>query len=90
MWWQERKLSARRAQHKLKNDSDICWLAWVDCLEGENSGENQPLLMLTRLHRNRAHVDGLKHLCSSRCSETQMDRRISEQRMNIEAHCQAA
>jgi hypothetical protein len=31
----------------------------------------------------------VKHFCGSHCAETLMDRWISEQRVNIEAHCQA-
>ena len=54
--------------NKVKSDSDIWWLSWVDCFQGENSGEDQPLLKLTRWHRTQAHAEGVKHLCGSRLS----------------------
>jgi hypothetical protein len=76
--------------NKLKSDSEIWWLAWVDCFQGENPGEDQPLLKLTRWHRSQAHADGVKHLCGSRCAETLTDRWISEQRLNPESHCETA
>jgi hypothetical protein len=47
---------------KVKSDSEIWWLSWVDCFQGENPGEDQPLLKLTRWHRMQAHAEGVKHL----------------------------
>jgi hypothetical protein len=74
--------------NKMKSDSEIWWLGWVDCFAGEHPGEDQPLLKLTRWHRQQAHAPGVKHLCGARCAETLMDRWISEQRVNLEAHCE--
>jgi hypothetical protein len=73
---------------KAKNETEIWWMAWNDCFCGDKSGEDQPLLKLTRWQTSQAHEDGVKHLCGSRCAETLMDRWISEQRVNPEAHCE--
>jgi hypothetical protein len=73
--------------NKLKSDSEIWWMCWVDCFESGTPGEDQPLLKLTRWQSSQAHSEGVKHLCGARCSETMIDRWISDQRENPEAHC---
>jgi hypothetical protein len=73
---------------KLKMETDLWWMAWVDCFNGGNPGEDQPLMKLTRWHKTQAHEDGVKHLCGARCSETYMDRWITSQREHPEAHCE--
>ncbi len=73
---------------KLKSDSEIWWMGWVDCFSGETPGEDQPLFKLTRWNTQQAHSEGVKHLCGARCSETMIDRWISDQRENPEAHCE--
>ncbi len=66
------------------------WLAWVDCFQGENAGEDQPLIKLTRWQTKHAHSAGVKHLCGARCAGTLMDRWMSEQYADPDAHCQTA
>jgi hypothetical protein len=73
---------------KLKGDTEMWWMAWIDCFQDDGPGEDQPLLKLTRWNTARAHSDGVKHLCGARCSETMIDRWISGQRENPEAHCE--
>lgn len=73
---------------KLKIETELWWMAWVDCFNGGDIGEDQPLFKLTRWHKAQAHEDGVKHLCGARCSETMIDRWISGQRENPEAHCE--
>lgn len=82
---------------KLKSDTEIWWMAWIDCFKGESavsedtgtlSDEDQPLLKLTRWNSRQAHSEGVKHLCGARCSETFIDRWISDQREHPEAHCE--
>ena len=78
---------------KLKSDTEIWWMAWIDCFRPIDSmatepGDDQPLLKLTRWQTSQAHSDGVKHLCGARCSETLIDRWISDQRVNPEAHCE--
>lgn len=73
---------------KLKNDSEIWWMSWIDCFKGDSPDADQPLLKLTRWQTSQAHSDGVKHLCGARCSETMLDRWISDQRENPEAHCE--
>jgi hypothetical protein len=65
------------------------WLAWVDCFQGQNPGEDQPLIKLTRWQTKHAHTDGVKHLCGARCAGMLMDRWMSVQHENPEAHCDA-
>jgi hypothetical protein len=71
-----------------KAEGEHWWLGWVDCFQGENPDENQPLLQLTRWQRTQAHADGVKHLCGARCAGTMMDRWMSVQHENPEAHCE--
>ena len=73
---------------KLKTDREIWWMAWVDCFNGDKPGEDQPLFKLTRWSSAQAHTDGVKHLCGALCSETLIDRWISDQREHPEAHCE--
>ncbi len=75
---------------KLKSDREIWWLAWVDCFAGENPGDDQPLIKMTRWQVKQAHEMGVQHLCGARCAETMVDRWISEQRVNPESHCETA
>ncbi len=75
---------------KLKSDTEIWWLAWIDCFAGEAPGEDQPLIKMTRWQVKQAHEAGVQHLCGARCAETMLDRWISEQRVNPEAHCETA
>jgi hypothetical protein len=65
------------------------WLAWVDCFQGENPGDNQPLSQLTRWEAKQAHVQGVKHLCGARCAGTMIDRWMSVQHANPESQCDA-
>ena len=74
---------------KLKSDTEIWWMACIDCFNWDKPGEDQPLIKLTRWQTNQAHSDGVKHLCGARCSETMIDRWISGQRENPEAHCES-
>jgi hypothetical protein len=75
---------------KLKGDTEIWWMAWVDCFQGDpgQSGTDQPLLKLTRWNAVQAHTAGVQHLCGARCSETMIDRWITDQREHPEAHCE--
>jgi hypothetical protein len=78
---------------KLKNDSEIWWMSWIDCFrpdgfQGNAAAEDQPLLKLTRWQPSQAHADGVKHLCGARCSETMIDRWIASQREDPDAHCE--
>ena len=73
---------------KQKFERDRWWLAWVDCFEGQTSAEDQPLLKLTRWQPLHAHSAGVKHLCGALCAGTMMDRWMSEQHENPEAHCE--
>lgn len=77
---------------KLKNDTEIWWMAWIDCFRSSNphdsSGDGQPLINLTRWQTSQAHTEGVKHLCGARCSETLIDRWITDQRENPESHCE--
>ncbi len=72
-----------------KNDSELWWMAWVDCFDGAGVGENQPLMKMTRWERRQAHEDGVKHLCGARCAGTLLDRWMTEQHENPEANCEA-
>lgn len=76
---------------KLKNETEIWWMAWVDCFQADESRpeSDQPLFKLTRWQSRQANSDGVKHLCGARCSETMIDRWISDQRENPEAHCES-
>ena len=78
---------------KLKADTEIWWMAWIDCFRAPVTSpadptEDQPLFKLTRWQSSQAHSDGVKHLCGARCSETMIDRWITNQRENPEAHCE--
>ena len=78
---------------KLKSDTEIWWMAWIDCfrppvLTPTEVIEDQPLFKLTRWQASHAHSEGVKHLCGARCSETLIDRWITSQRENPEAHCE--
>ena len=64
------------------------WLAWVDCFHGDNPGEEQPLIQLTRWQLKQAHVKGIKHLCGARCAGTMIDRWMSNQHENPESQCE--
>ena len=63
------------------------WLAWVDCFRGDRPGEDQPLIQLTRWQNKQAHARNVKHLCGARCAGTLLDRWMSVQHANPEAHC---
>jgi len=65
---------------KLKSHTEVWWMAWVDCVDGEKPGQEQPFFKLTRWNSHQAHSEGVMHLCGARCSETLIDRWISEQR----------
>lgn len=75
---------------KLKAETDLWWMAWIDCLKVGSLGEDQPLFKLTRWHRDQAHQKGVKHLCGARCSETLIDRWITSQREHPEARCETS
>src|ERR1700721_331677 len=64
------------------------WLAWVDCFHGENPGEDQPLIQLTRWQLKQARTAGVKNLCGARCAGTMMDRGMPGQHANPEGHCE--
>ncbi len=70
-----------------KGESGDWWLAWVDCFQGEKPEEDQPLIKLTRWQVKHAHSAGVKHLCGARCAGTLMDRWMSEQHEDPDAHC---
>src|SRR5580704_12500767 len=63
-------------------------LAWVDCFQGENPEQDQPLIKLTRWQNQHAHSAGVKHLCGARCAGTLMDRWMTEQHADPDAHCE--
>ena len=65
------------------------WLAWIGCFTGDDPSHDQPLIQLTRWHVKQAHAAGVKHLCGARCAGTLMDRWMSTQHENPEAHCAA-
>ncbi len=71
-----------------KGDHELWWMAWVDCFEGINPGEDQPLMKMTRWQQWQAHQDGVKHLCGARCAGTLLDRWMTTQHENPEAHCE--
>lgn len=73
-----------------KGEGGDWWLAWVDCFQGEKPDEDQPLIKLTRWQKQHAHSAGVKHLCGARCAGTFMDRWMSEQHEDPEAHCASA
>jgi len=64
------------------------WLAWVDCFHGDNPGQDQPLIQLTRWQQKQAHAPNVKHLCGARCAGTMVDRFMSVQHENPESHCE--
>jgi hypothetical protein len=70
-----------------KSEKDRWWLAWVDCFEGQTSADDQPLIKMTRWQPQYAHSAGVKHLCGALCAGTMMDRWMSEQHENPDAHC---
>lgn len=74
---------------KQKAGSERWWMAWMDCFEGANAGENQPLIKLTRWEHRQAHEEGVKHLCGARCAGTLMDRWMTAQHEDPTAHCEA-
>lgn len=71
-----------------KAPDDDWWLAWVDCFHGDKPGEDQPLIQLTRWQNKQAHAPNVKHLCGARCAGTLIDRWMSVQHQNPEAHCE--
>ncbi len=71
-----------------KGDSELWWIAWVDCFEGISPGDDQPLIKLTRWQQRQAHQDGVKHLCGARCAGTMLDRWMTVQHEHPEAHCE--
>jgi hypothetical protein len=71
-----------------KKESEGWWLAWVDCFPGQRAQEDQPLIKLTRWQAYHAHSDGVRHLCGARCAGTLMDRWMTEQHADPDAHCQ--
>ena len=73
---------------KQKSEKDRWWLAWVDCFEGQSAVEDQPLLKLTRWQTFHAHSAGVKHLCGARCAGTLMDRWMTQQHADPDAHCE--
>jgi hypothetical protein len=63
------------------------WLGWVDCFPGVKPEEDQPLIKLTRWQVHHAQSAGVKHLCGARCTGTLMDRWMTEQHEDPDAHC---
>ena len=70
-----------------KGEGGDWWLAWVDCFQGEKPEEDQPLIKLTRWQTKHAHSAGVKHLCGARCAGTLMDRWMTQQHADPDAHC---
>jgi hypothetical protein len=70
-----------------KGESGEWWLAWVDCFQGKTPAEDQPLIKLTRWQVGHAHSAGVKHLCGAQCANKLMDRWMSEQHEDPDAHC---
>jgi hypothetical protein len=69
-----------------KGEGGDWWLAWVDCFQGEKPEEDQPLIKLTRWQSKHAHSAGVKHLCGARCAGTLMDRWMTQQHADPDAH----
>jgi len=70
-----------------KGEDGDWWLAWVDCFHGEKREQDQPLIKLTRWQSTHAHSAGVKHLCGARCAGTLMDRWMTQQHADPDAHC---
>jgi hypothetical protein len=71
-----------------KGEGGDWWLAWVDCFQGEKPEQDQPLIKLTRWQSTHAHSAGVKHLCGARCAGTLMDRWMTQQHADPDAHCE--
>ena len=50
--------------------------------------EDQPLIKLTRWQGGHARSVGVKHLCGARCAGTLMDRWMTQQHADPDAHCE--
>ena len=70
-----------------KGETELWWMAWVDCFEGGGVGESQPLMKVTRWQTHQAHEEGVKHLCGARCAGTMLDRWMTTQHENPEEQC---
>lgn len=73
---------------KQKAAHESWWLVWLDCFQADKVEDDQPLIKFTRWNPQLAHSAGVRHLCGAQCAGKMMDRWMSEQHENPDAHCE--